>query len=248
MEAKIDTDILEKSALVERVARIVSSVRGAKPDYTSLAVELEQAIPFDIFGIVLLRYDRQAVRVTVCQRERGAWRASYHQHPLDGSMLEQILTAPDLIVRNYPNGLEGSPASCGDALLVGSQQLRSTLIAPLMVEDRVLGTLELGSADVHTYDDPTLQRFAKAVVGVLATAIESAQLGGTVAIQDRQRKALQEVTHALNAKMDLSAIFNQIVVGIANTLNVASIESAFSGARDLYYWPYNTASSVSCFP
>lgn len=223
MEAKIDTDILEKSALVERVARIVSSVRGAKPDYISLAVELEQAIPFDIFGIVLLRHDRQAVRVTVCQREKGAWRASHHQHPLDGSKLEQILNAPELIARNYPNGLEGSPAGCGDALLVSSLQLRSTLIAPLMVEDRILGTLELGSTDVHTYDRTTLQRFVKAVVGVLATAIEGAQLGGTVAIQDRQRKALQEVTHALNSKMDLPAIFNQIVVGIANTLNVASM-------------------------
>src|SRR5436305_6429172 len=223
MEAKIDTDILEKSALVERVARIVSSVRGVKPDYTSLAVELEQAIPFDIFGIGLLRYDRQAVRVTVCQRERGAWRASHHQHPLTGSMLEQILSAPNLIVRDHPNGLEGSPACCGDALLVGSQHLRSTLIAPLMVEDRVLGTLELESTVVHTYDDTTLQRFVNAVARVLATAIESAQLGGTVAIQDRQRQVLKDVTRALNAKMDLSAIFNQIVVGIANTLDVASM-------------------------
>src|SRR5258708_7673276 len=144
MEAKTYTTTLENSAIVERVARIVSSVRGTKPDYTALAAELEQAIPFDVFGVVLLRHDRQAVRVTVCRREPGKWVASHHQHPLAGSMFEQVLSDPVLRVNNYPDGLEGLPATSGDAL-AGSPQLHSTLIAPLMVETRVLGTLELGS-------------------------------------------------------------------------------------------------------
>src|SRR5437764_239290 len=96
METRTHTSIQEESAIVERVARIVSSVRGTKTDYTRLAAELEQAIPFDIFGIVLLRYDRQAVRVTVCQRGTNAWGATYHQHPLSGSMLEQVLASPGL--------------------------------------------------------------------------------------------------------------------------------------------------------
>src|SRR5437867_7016573 len=69
-----------KATIVERVARIVSSVRGAKPDYTHLAADLEPAIPFDVFGVVLLRHDRLAVRVTVCQREARSWVAQYHQH------------------------------------------------------------------------------------------------------------------------------------------------------------------------
>ncbi|HBE27162.1 MAG TPA: hypothetical protein DDW33_15925, partial [Ktedonobacter sp.] len=73
MEAKAQTPTLKESTIVERVARIVSSVRGVNPDYTRLAAELEPAIPFDVFGVVLLRHDRQAVRVTVCQRYRGSW-------------------------------------------------------------------------------------------------------------------------------------------------------------------------------
>src|SRR5258708_36807633 len=88
MEANIHTPTLKESTIVERVARIVSNVRGAKADYTRLAAELEPAIPFDVFGIVLLRHDRQAVRVIVCEREgsasaaSAAWAAQYHQHPL----------------------------------------------------------------------------------------------------------------------------------------------------------------------
>ena len=74
MEERSQTSIFEESAIVERVARIVSSVRGIRPDYTRLAAELEQAISFDIFGIVLLRHDRLAVRVVVCRREGGAGR------------------------------------------------------------------------------------------------------------------------------------------------------------------------------
>ncbi len=222
MEARTHTSTLEESAIIERVARIVFSVRGTKPDYTRLAAELEQAVPFDVFGVVLLRHDRQAVRVTVCQREAGVWVALHHQHPLSDSKLEQMLEAPTLMVQDYPQGLDGSPALSGDALS-GYHQLRSTLIAPLVVEDRVLGTLELGSTAPHTYAEETLQRLINAVVRVLATAIESVQLGGNAAIQDRQRQALKDVTSALTSKMDLPTILNQIVGGIADALAVASL-------------------------
>jgi signal transduction histidine kinase/GAF domain-containing protein len=221
MEARRYIDALEEPTVVERVVRIVSSVRGAKPDYTRLAAELEQAIPFDVFGVVLLRHDRQAVRVTICQREASTWVASYHQHPCAGSKLELMLQTPRLIVNDYPDGLDGPPAESGDALS-GQHQLRATLIAPLLVEDRVLGTLELGSIVPRIYSNPTLQRLITAVAHVLATVIEGAQQGGSAAIQDRQRQALKDVSSALTSKMDLASILDQIVTGIARTLDVAS--------------------------
>lgn len=224
MEARIHSSTVEESAVVERVARIVSSVRSAKPDYTRLAAELGEAIPFDIFGVVLLRHDRQAVRVVVCQRGDGHWRASHHQHPMEGSKFEQILQDPPvngLMVSDYPDGLDGLPSSSGDALS-RFHQLRSTLIAPLMVEDRVLGTLELGSKHVGTYADQMLCRLVKAVVHVLATAIESAQFGGNIEIQDRQREALKTVSSSLASKMDLSTILDQVASGIARALNVSA--------------------------
>src|SRR2546423_10127800 len=221
MEAKTHTPTLKESTIVERVARIVSSVRGTKPDYTHLAAELEPAIPFDVFGVVLLRHDRQAVRVTVCQKENGFWLAQRHQHPLEGSMVEQVLRSPMTVVENYPDGVDGPPATCGDALS-GWHHLRATLIAPLIVGDRVLGTLELGSTILDAYTDKTLQRLIEAVVHVLAAAIESAQVGGSAEIQDRQRQALKDVSSALTSKMDLSSILNQIVDGIAQALNVSS--------------------------
>jgi len=50
MEIRTQAPTQEQSSIVERVARIVSRVRGAKPDYARLAAELEPAIPFDVFG------------------------------------------------------------------------------------------------------------------------------------------------------------------------------------------------------
>lgn len=221
MEASLHTSTTEEFAIFERVARIVSSVRGTRPDYTRLAAELELALPFDVFGVVLLRHDRQAVRVTVCQRKSNIWVAGYHQHPLEDSRLEYMLRNPALMVKNYPNGLDGPPVASGDALS-GYHQLRSTLIAPLLVEERVLGTLELGSVAVNAYEDIALQRLADSVARVLATAIERAQLGGSAEIQDRQRQALKDVSSALASKTDLTTILEQIVQGIATALNVSS--------------------------
>ena len=144
MEARAQTPTVQESTIVERVARIVSSVRGTNPDYTQLAAELEPAIPFDVFGVVLLRHDRQAVRVTVCRREAGDWVVQHHLHPLAGSMVERLLQAPATIIENHPAGFDGLPARCGDALST-SHQLRAILIAPLLVGEQILGTLELGS-------------------------------------------------------------------------------------------------------
>src|SRR5215469_12662172 len=225
MEARTQTPTIEESSIVERVARIVSSGhewRGTKPDYTRLAAELEPAIPFNVLGIVLLRHDRQAVRITVCtRRSDSSWVEQHHQHPLEGSMTQRMLQYPEMLVQNYPAGLDGPHAQSGDALS-GYPQLHATLVAPLIVGEHLLGTLELGSIAFGTYDDEALQRLIKAVVRVLAAAIESAQTGGNVEIQDRQRQALKQVSSALASTMDLSTILHHIVVGIAEALHVSS--------------------------
>src|SRR5436309_306534 len=110
---------LEESAIIERVARIVSSVRGTKPDYTRLASELEQAIPFDVFGVALLRHDRQAMRVTVCHSEgisqERKWLAFHHQHPLDEAQLAHLLQMRRLVTHDYPHGIDSTPAVSGYA-------------------------------------------------------------------------------------------------------------------------------------
>ncbi len=250
MEIRTQAPTQEQSSIVERVARIVSRVRGAKPDYARLAAELEPAIPFDVFGIVLLRHDKEAVRVAVCTRVADSWVAHYHQHPFKDSMVEHCLgrnetgfneedesrtatkphfaasspgihDATAIEVKKYPKGLDGPPAQSGDALS-GKPYLHATLIAPLFVEDQVLGSLELGSTYINAYADETLQRLISAVARVLAAAIKSAQVDGSVEIQDRQREELKNVSSALASEMDLSVILNRIVVGIAKALNVAS--------------------------
>ncbi len=229
MEAKTHLPTTEESAIVERVLRIVSSVRGAKPDYARLAAELEPTIPFDVFGIALLRHDHEAVRIIVCERRAGIWFASQHQHPLQGSKVEQLLQQlsvtpvvdPLSAITNYPGGLDGLPVQCGDALS-NYHQLRATFIAPLIVEGRLLGTLELGSTGLYTYDGETLRRLIEGVVRVIATAIEGAQVGGSVEIQNRQRQALRDVSSALTSTTDLPLILSKIVDGVVQALHVAS--------------------------
>lgn len=243
--------VVGESNILERVARLISSVRGAKPDYAHLAAELEPALPFDLFGIVLLRHDRQAVRVTVCQREGGNWIAHYHQLPLVDSMVNRIANAlmlrdpvqplengeynmppapgalahqkshGALLVENFPEGVSGLPAQCGDALY-GHPQLRAILVAPLIAGGNMLGTVELGSTSLNVYNDPALQRLIHAIASVLATAIEGAQVGGNVEIQNRQRAELKDVSTVLTSAVDLPMILNRIVTGITNALHVAS--------------------------
>jgi signal transduction histidine kinase/GAF domain-containing protein len=91
-----------------------------------------------------------------------------------------------------------------------------------VVEDQILGSLELGSTRIDAYAGEALQRLISAVAHVLAAAIKSAQIGGSVEIQDRQREELKNVSSALASEMDLSMILSRIVVGIAKALDVSS--------------------------
>jgi signal transduction histidine kinase/GAF domain-containing protein len=247
-QGKAQAPVADESNILERVARLISSVRGVKPDYAHLAAELEPALPFDLFGIVLLRYDRQAVRVTVCERTAEHWVARYHQLPLADSMVERVSRqfVPDreeqarteagggdgsgeqaekpgagLLVERFPDGASGLPAQCGDALC-GHPQLQAILVAPLIAGGNMLGTLELGSVCLDAYNDPALQRLIHAIASVLATAIEGAQVGGNVEIQDRQRAELKDVSTVLTTAVDLPMILNRIVTGITNVLHVSS--------------------------
>lgn len=252
---KAQTSLRDESNILERVARLISSVRGAKPDYAHLAAELEPALPFDLFGIVLLRHDRVAVRVTACEKEGANWVARYHQLPLADSMVERMLNllmppeqtpvrpgepfsippgspalAESLLVENFPEGVVGLPAQCGDALCE-HPQLRAVLIAPLIAGGKMLGTLELGSADLAAYADPAMRRLIHAVARVLATAIEGAQIGGNVEIQDRQRAELKDVSEVLTSSVDLPRILDRIVTGITNALHVAAAIVRYDGSR-----------------
>lgn len=243
-DEKAQTPMGDESNILERVARIISSVRGSKPDYAHLATELESVLPFDVFGIVLLRHDGEALRITVCQRDGDVWVARRRQHPLVDSMVERLLlSVPSkeagkgtgtlgwagkvvcqpvkLLVEDFPDGATGSPSECGDALC-GYPRMRAALIAPLMVGSRMLGTLELGSAQLRAYADPALQRLSNALASLLATAIDSAVAGGNVEIQDRQRAELKDVSTVLTTAVDLPMILQRIVVGITNSLHVSS--------------------------
>lgn len=256
----------DESTLLERVARLISSVRGARPDYARLAAELEHALPFDLFGIVLLHHNREAVRVTTCRKEGESWVAHYHQLPLVASMAERMLrllklpeqASPvsqkqteerarddepggadellyeELLVASFPEGLSGLPAQCGDALYE-HPQLRTILVAPLLVGGKMLGTLELGSVELSAYRDSGLQRLVCAIARVLATAIEGAQVGGNVEIQDRQRAELKNVSEILTSAVDLPRILERIVSGITNALHVAAAIVRYDGSQRRLY-------------
>ncbi|HEX7736010.1 MAG TPA: ATP-binding protein [Ktedonobacteraceae bacterium] len=263
---KTQTSLGDESNILERVARLIASVRGAKPDYAHLAAELEPALPFDLLGIVLLRHDREAVRVTACQKEGATWVTSYHQLPLADSMVERMLIslrpsealfsspekrageaaeedaalseraflAESLLIEHFPDGATGLPAQCGDALC-GHPQLYTALVAPLIAGGKMLGTLELGSTDLDAYADPALRRLIHAVARVLATAIEGAQVGGNVEIQNRQRAELKDVSEVLTSSVNLPRILDRIVTGITNALHVAAAIVRYDGGqRGLY--------------
>src|SRR5258707_1004078 len=145
---KAQASLGDESNILERVARLISSVRGAKPDYAHLAAELEPALPFDLFGIVLLRHDRAAVRVTACQKEGGSWMASYHQLPLADSMAERMLMA--LLPQKRLSTDRHQHTLCHRIserqLMIAERMLMALLPQKRLSTDREQWKLETGSA------------------------------------------------------------------------------------------------------
>ena len=121
-------------------------------------------------------------------------------------------------------GLVGTAAKTGQPVRVGDVRLDpryinagenciSELAIPLMVKNRVIGVLDVGSRQLN-YFTPAHQRFLTFLAGHLANAIENARLYENLREQTRTLGLLYEVSHELASILDREELLRRIAQAV----------------------------------
>lgn len=117
-------------------------------------------------------------------------------------------------------GIAGTAAETRRAVLVSDvrsdtrfipfgQAIRSELAIPLLVKDRTIGVLDLGSQAPHHFSE-SHQRVLSSQAGPLANAIENARLYENLRDQARTLSLLQEVSRELTSILDWEELLRRV--------------------------------------
>lgn len=128
-----------------------------------------------------------ALAATAAGGERGVLPIPTPDLPIRGGLAGRVLTARELV---YVRDVAEDDEALG--LHLRARGVRSLLGAPLLIEGRSIGVVEVGTYAVRTFDDPE-KRFLKAAASQTALAIEHARAQQEVA---RFGELLQAVIEA----------------------------------------------------
>lgn len=130
--------------------------------------------------------------------------------------------SPDLVV-HLGEGMIGHVAETGEQILArdisqearfrrldGLPETRSEVTLPLMMEDRVLGVLDVQSDQLDDFDGTDLLVLG-ALADNIATAVEGARLYGALRQRAEQLSMISEVSSAITSILDLDELLDEVV-------------------------------------
>ena len=191
----------EQMALLQEINRSLTSTLGFQETVQTLVQGLSRLVPYSEGEICLYDPERQIFTAVAAMGEtaREASAGTY--------TLEQGYTG--WIGRHRQPLLIGDCASFTEVRpvreeMIESGRLRSYLGVPMLIGDRLIGTLELVSTKPYTFDERHL-RLLTLVAGQAAVSLDNARLYGLTERRLRQRidqlQALQRIGQELNTTL-----------------------------------------------
>jgi C4-dicarboxylate-specific signal transduction histidine kinase len=195
-----------KMQLLNEVARSLTAILAWPTLLARIFTELEGLIPFDYAGMYLYDEEQDCLRLVATRgfSDREAKEA-------ESTAMERH---PGWVVRNRRSLLVDSAQNDPRVRYFGPRQSNSLLMAPLMYQDRCLGSLGLGSLRKKAFTPDELD-LLEGLAGQLAVAVANARLF------DESRQTLEEL-HQTQERLIRSsrlAAVGELMAGLAHELN-----------------------------
>ncbi len=200
--------LAEEKAALAKIGRIITSAPDIEDVYQRFAEEVRNVIPFDRIAINLIDFSDGTICAQYFAGVPIPLRRQGERFPLAGSMAEEIARIKETMVFSA-DSQDSVAAQFPVALPLWQAGLRTSLMTPLIHQDRVIGTLALHSRADRCYGDRDIL-LAENVAAQISGAIANAQL-----LRERQRaeKALRE------SESSLKSIFLAAPIGIGVVSN-----------------------------
>ncbi|MFQ6028436.1 MAG: GAF domain-containing protein [Dehalococcoidia bacterium] len=188
-------------AVVDEVAKIVTSTLDLNEVYEKFALEVKKLVPFDRINITLVHSESATYETKFVYGQDVLGRLMGDIRPLVGTATGAVVaTAQTLILEEI-----GSDYPYDNAAALIALGLRSAILTPLFAGGRVIGTLGMHSFEIASYgsrEQALLERLASQI----APAIENAQLYD----QAKAEMAVADgVARIITSTLDINQVYDQ---------------------------------------
>ena len=220
LAAPTDFDPLEALTLQTDIAQAAGAEQGLAPTIDAVLRIVERAIPFDAAEVLLWQADSQTLRTV----------GRFTQLTATGSLIppeaqEQATVAVGegysgwIALYRQPLLVNNATARDDYALRPGQQPFESFLGIPLLLEDRLVGTLELTrrTPDGYTQKDVAL---LQAIAGQIVAAVEGARVRSEQTARMHELAGLQQISAVISRLGDSRELYAQLTQRIAQLAGV----------------------------
>ena len=192
-----------------RVAEMVNQSLNLQTVLDAILQGVLEVMPCHLAAILLPNYneavlDTAGIVGQIADHRRSNFKVPFG-HGVTGRVFEtaEPLNVPDVLA--FPDYVEGS------------EDVRSEIAVPLKRGDAVLGVLNVERSEINGFsdDDVTLLTL---FASQAATAIENARLYSTSVDSGRRLQTLLDVAQAINGSLDLDAVLEAVLDGIADVV------------------------------
>lgn len=194
------------SALAE-ISVIIARGRPGDEMFDAVAEVVWRLVGFDRVGITLLKSDGSRMTLVYCRGTPIKGWAQGSDHGINESLNSYVTRERTGLVINseqMDDWLAEFPL-LQDSLDAG---LKSFLIAPMVADDRVVGTISLRSKTAHVYSDAELA-IVERVAALLAPALEQARLYADLEREATEREIIAEIGRVISASPDIDVVYDR---------------------------------------
>ncbi|HEV8441387.1 MAG TPA: GAF domain-containing protein [Methylomirabilota bacterium] len=189
---------------INEITSLTATTRSLEHVYRTVAAALSRLIRFDALSVTLIDRERHELRFV----EVGAGTGELHDRRLamGGTLAEWVAE------RRRPrrvDDIEDPAVPPVSAELLSQRGFRSAMVAPLVAQDEVIGTLNVGHREPRAFTEADIEILTE-VARPVASAIEHSRLHGEIVRRAEELAALNRTSQLMSARLDLDSVLETI--------------------------------------
>ncbi|MCI0887512.1 MAG: response regulator, partial [Chloroflexi bacterium] len=208
--------ISEENAVIAEIGRVINSTLDIEAVYGRFAELVMPLVPFDRMIVDFVDFETQTVAITHVSGEGVPSRAIGDVVPLSGTFASAVAESQDSMIFHpaFKIDVEERYPRLVPDYDVG---IRSFMAVSLVVNDQVIGTLQLRSKTENAYTEQH-RGFINSVGAQISGAIANAQLYEEVQVTARETKMLADIGRLFSSATQLSDIYEEFAHMVSQLL------------------------------
>ncbi len=203
--------VTRRMAQLNKMSALLGQSTTIQDALDSTAERVDAILESDRGSVTLLNDAGDTLEVFALQGRQGAIPTGT-QLPVKGTALGRCVTENKIQV--IPDTLNSAYL---DTRRLASQGIHSTIVAPLTVGGKVIGTLNGGSTEYDAFDQDS-QAILLQMASLLATTIESHRLLEAARYRALREQALRQVTARIRGSADVDTVMRTAALEVGKAL------------------------------